>query len=91
MVETKYDGKTYRLRAGTPMPTASMGRFVLHTFMGEENDIEIFACTTELPASTEFRGQGGSLISANYTRLNVVGGNYFSGKKVYSPEYVEER
>lgn len=90
MQEVIYRGQVYRLRAGSPMPTAQYGRFVLHTFMAEVNDIDIVACTESLPGSEEFRGQGGNLMSANFSRLNVKGGTIFSGKKIYSPTYVDE-
>jgi len=90
MAETSVTGQQYRLRAGTPMPTATPGRFVYHTFMAEVSTVEFLSCTENLPASSEFRGQGGDLMSANFTRLNVKGGNLFSGKKVYKPSYVDE-
>lgn len=90
MPEIKYDGQTYRLRAATPMPVRDAGRFVLQTFGAEVSDIEMFSCIEDLPASDEFRGQGGDLISASFSRLNVAGGRYFQGKKTYSPSYVDE-
>lgn len=90
MNEVKFEGKEYRLRAGSPMPVRGTGNFVLHTFMAEVNDVDIIACTESLPASSDFRGQGGNLMSANFTRLNIAGGTIFSGKKVYAPEYVDE-
>lgn len=90
MPELVYRSQTYRLRAGTPMPIATTGNFVLHTFMAEVSDVDIYACTETLPASSQFRGQGGNLMSANFSRLNVKGGNIFSGKAVYSPSYVDE-
>jgi len=90
MPEVSFIGQQYRLRAASPMPTMQAGRFVLHTFMAELSDVEFIACTEVLPASSDFRGQGGSLVSASYSRLNVKGGNVFSGKKVYSPSYVDE-
>jgi len=89
MAEVVYRGRQYRLRAGTPMPISG-GGFVLHTFMAEVNDIDLFACTSTLPGSEQFRGQGGNMMSASFTRLNVKGGDVFSGKIVYSPEYVDE-
>lgn len=94
--EVSYTGQQYKLRAGSAMPINrgvtddGGGDFVLHTFMAELNDIEVIICTTELPGSEQFRGQGGDLISASFTRLNVVGGEVFSGKKIYAPEYVDE-
>jgi len=90
MAEVKYEGKTYRLRAGTPMPVETPGRFVLQTFMAECSDIEMYSCIEDLPASDEFRGQGGSLMSANFSRLNIAGGQQFQGKKVYNPSYIDE-
>jgi hypothetical protein len=90
MPELVYRGQTYRLRAGSPMPAGAAGDFVLHTFMAEISDVDIFACTENLPASSQFRGQGGNLMSASFSRLNVKGGRIFSGKQVYSPEFVDE-
>lgn len=94
MPEYKTDTHTYRLRCGSPMPTMQPGEFVLHTFMAEKGYIEVFACTDTLPASSDFRGQSvdptGSLISANFSRLNIKGGNLFQGKKVYNPEFIQE-
>lgn len=93
MDETSYKGQQFRLRAGTPMPIGGeVGVFVYHTFMAEKSAIEVITCTEDLPASSEFRGQGGreGLISASYSRLNTKGGNLFSGRKLYSPEFVDE-
>ena len=90
MPERSFRAQQYRLRAGTPMPVRGNGSFVLHTFMAEVSDIDIIACTEVLPASSDFRGQGGNLMSANFSRLNVKGGTVFSGKKVYAPTYVDE-
>jgi hypothetical protein len=90
MPELVYRGQIYRLRAGNPMPVSSSGEFVLHTFMAEVSDIDIIACTETLPASTEFRGQGGDLMSASFSRLNVRGGAVFSGKRVFAPNFVDE-
>ncbi len=89
MSEIVYRGSQYRLRAGTPMPVGG-GGFVLHTFMAEVNDVDVYACTSSLPGSEQFRGQGGNLISATFSRLNVKGGGLFSGKVVYAPRYVDE-
>jgi hypothetical protein len=67
------------------------GGFVLHTFMAEKNRVEVGICVSNLPSSNDFRGQGGDLISANYSRLkNEGGGRLFQGKKVYQPTYVDE-
>ena len=89
-MEVKYEGQTYRLRAGTPMYTAERGRFVLQTFMAEVSDVDMYSCTENLPASDDFRGQGGDLMSASFSRLNIAGGQYFQGKKVYKPCYADE-
>ena len=89
MPELTYEGEIYRLRAGAPMPVGG-GDFVLHTFMAEKSRVIIYACTSNLPASSEFRGQGGNLVSANFSRLNIAGGTVFAGKTVESPEYVDE-
>jgi len=90
MPETTYRGKIYRLRAGNPMPTQAGGRFVLHTFMAEVNDVDIIACTESLPGSEQFRGQGGNILSASFSRLGAKGGTVFSGRIVYGPEYIDE-
>lgn len=90
MPELTYTGQVYRLRAGSPMPTSEIGKFKLHTFMAEKSNVDMIICTELLPASSEFRGQGGTLMSASFTRLNTKGGATFSGKKVYAPEYVDE-
>ena len=82
-------GQQYKLRAGPPMPTSDAG-FVLHTFMAELSDVVTQTCTTSLPASTSFRGQGGSYISANFSRLNVKGGQHFQGRIVTDLNYVDE-
>jgi len=84
-----FEGEQYRLRAGSPMPTMR-GGFVIHTFMAEVNKIYSFLCTESLPGSEQFRGQGGSYISANFSRLNITGGNTFQGKVVDKPKYIEE-
>lgn len=88
MAEISYTGRQYRLRAGMPMPIN--GGFLLHTFMAEVNDVVMFACTTSLPGSEQFRGQGGNMMSASFSRLGSRGGDVFSGKIVYAPTYVEE-
>ena len=85
-----YEGVQYRLRAGTPMPIRGLGEFVLHTFMAETNRVITQECIEELPSSIEFRGQGGDLISASYSRLGTKDGKRFTGKLVYAPVYVEE-
>lgn len=85
----RYYGETYRLRAGAPMPVGG-SRFVLHTFMAEVSRIEILNCATSLPRSSDFRGQGGNYVSANFTRMSVRGGNHFNGKITHNPTFVDE-
>jgi len=80
----------YKLRAGAPMPTSSAGNFVLHTFMAVTNDVVIETCTSSLPSSSEFQGQGGNLSSASFSQLPIKGGNDFKGTTVNKDTYVEE-
>lgn len=88
-VNDYYDITTYRLRAGNPMPISIDGEFVLHTFGAEQRRTRVYPCTDRLPTSDQFRGQGGNLISANFTRLNIRGGNLFQGKEVTVVGYPE--
>lgn len=88
-IQDVYHSEQYRLRAGAPMP--ALGKFVLHTFKAELSDIDIYACTDELPGSDEFRGQGGSYMSASFSRLPHIGGGLFQGKIVHAPDYIDER
>lgn len=86
----EYTTYTYRLRCGAPMSITG-GTFVLHTFMAEKTQIDMELCATSLPSSSDFRGQGGTLMSANFSRMkNEPGGRFFQGQKVHIPEYVEE-
>ena len=90
---TEYDIKQYRLRASSPMPIAEGsygGDFVLHTFMAEVSYVDIYECTENLPGSEQFRGQGGGLMSANFSRLGDRSGNVFQGRTVHSPTYIDE-
>jgi len=90
---TEYDIKQYRLRASSPMPVAEgsyAGDFVIHTFMAEVSYIDIYECTENLPGSAQFRGQGGELMSANFSRLGDRSGNVFQGRVVHSPTYIDE-
>lgn len=90
MAEESYDGQIYRLRASSPMPVAFGGAtFVLHTFGAEVNDLTIYECTRNLPGSEEFRGQGGNLVSASFSRIGDIDG-HFQGRIVYAPDYIEE-
>lgn len=89
MSDVMSTGRIYRLRAGSPMPIAG-GNFVVHTFMAEESKVDVYMCTTSLPSSNEFRGQGGNLVSASFSRLETRDGDTFSGKVVHNPVFVEE-
>lgn len=86
---TKFEGQQYRLRAGAPMPIRG-GGFVLHTFMAELSDVDVYLCTESLPGSDQFRGQSGSYISASFSRLNIKGGNTFQGKIIKNLQYITE-
>jgi hypothetical protein len=88
--DVKIDGRTYRLRAGSPMPVGG-SNFILQTFMGEEAKVTNYLYTETLPGSEEFRGQGGNKVSASFTRLLNTTGDSYSGKEQFNPEYVEER
>jgi len=82
--EIYYDIDTYRLRCGSPMPIMRSGSFVVHTFGVEYLIDRVYMCTSRLPASSEFRGRGGNLLSANFTRLNVKE-EVYQGKTVIDP------
>jgi len=84
-----YRGEQYKLRAGAPMPIGS-GRLVLHTFGAERYKVDFFDATDNLVGSNEFRGQGGDLVAANYSRLPDKSGRLFQGKIVYNPSFVDE-
>lgn len=86
----EYNSYQYRLRAGSPMPTSELGKFVLHSFMAEEQDIIMDTCDSTIVKSNEFRGQGGTLTSANYSRLPLSEERY-SGKITSSELYTEEK
>lgn len=88
--DVKYSSYQYRLRAATPMPVQGNGNFVVHTFMAEKYEIDVYLYTRNLVGSSQFRGQGGNLMSASYNRLSDLTGEAFSGKVVYEPEIVEE-
>jgi hypothetical protein len=89
MTDIKIDSTLYKLRAGSPMPIGT-GTFVTHTFMAELSVVDIYLYTNSLPSSGAFRGRGGDLVSANYTKLVDKNQESFSGKKVHSPSYVSE-
>jgi hypothetical protein len=86
---TTYDGKTYRLRAASPMPISKSGDFVLHSFMGEQQVSIINPCDDSIVSSSEFQGQGGSLVSASYTRLPYTP-ERFNSSIAGGVKYVEE-
>lgn len=86
----EYIGYQYRLRAGSPMPTSNRGRFVLHSFMAERQQIDIETCEDRLVASTAFRGQGGNLTAAQFSRLPLSEERYNS-KLTNTELYIEEK
>ena len=92
MADTVYEGQQYKLRAGPIMDIGNQGagNFVIHTFMAEVTRVQSYTYTTLLPASTDFRGQGGSLVSASFSRIEDASGEVFSGQKIYNSEYIEE-
>jgi len=83
-------GKTYTLRAGAPMPIGG-SNFVLQTFMGEESVVTTYLYTNDLPDSSDFRGQGGNLVSGSFNRLQDKGGDSYNGRVVTNPVFVNER
>ena len=87
-----YAGERYTLRAGAPMSVGSpgTGTFVVHTFMAEHYDVDLYTYIEDLPKSNQFRGQGGGFYSAQFNRLNVVCGDSFGGEIVNNPTYVDE-
>lgn len=87
-----YKGKHYRLRAGSPMPTSIPGQFVFHTFMATTQNSVIDTCTTVIPKSYQFSGQGGNYITASFSRLPVstVGAELFKGKTTDKNIYGDE-
>jgi len=82
-------GIQYKLRAGSPMPTATLGNFVLHSFMASISEVRVDNCIASLPSSSDFRGQGGSYMSASYSRLPL-SEERFKGKINDSGAYVDE-
>lgn len=90
MADVVITGKTYKLRAGAPMPIGGSS-FILQTFMGEESDVTTYLYTESLPGSEDFRGQGGDLISGSFTRLLDISSDAFTGNIVHNPDFVEER
>lgn len=93
MAEESYITQTYRLRASSPMPVALgnfAGNFVLHTFGAEVSDVENYDCTENLPPSSDFRGQGGNLISASFSRIGERNGTHYQGRKTFVPDYIDE-
>jgi len=90
--DVTYDGKSYKLRAGSPMSKGQQGAgdFFVHTFMAEENEFTVYAYTETLPESNQFRGQGGNFMSAQFSRLSAKGGESFSGKVNHQPNFIEE-
>lgn len=79
-----YDIDTYRLRSGSPMPVIGGGSFVVHTFGVEYLINRVYLCTTLLPKSSDFKGQGGNLVSASFSRINAKE-EYYQGREVIDP------
>ena len=86
-----YSSYSYRLRAGSPMPTSDSGNFVLHSFMAEGQDLSNDTCANSLLNSGSFRGQGGAFVSANYTRIVSSGKKVYRSSEVESRVYIEEK
>lgn len=92
MAEEFYTTLVYRLRASSPMPVAeSVGGydFVLHTFGAEQSEVTIYECTRALPRSGRFRGQGGDLVRASFSRIGDREG-HFQGRTEQTPDYIDE-
>lgn len=66
------------------------GGFVMHTFLAEKSQIDVYSYTDSIVGSDAFRGQGGSYVSASYSRLLDQSGEVYQGKVVHSPTYVSE-
>ena len=87
---TVYTGYFYRLRAGSPMPIATPGSFVLHSFMAEYHIQDTDTCATTILPSSAFRGQGGGYSAANYSRIVAAGEAIYSSSESVNFKYVEE-
>lgn len=85
-------GLQYKLRAGGPSSRGNQGAgdFYVHTFMAEQIPVDIYLCTDTLPASTDFRGQGGDYVGGQFSRLGDRSGQLFGGSVTYESEYIEE-
>jgi hypothetical protein len=90
MAELTAKGKLYKLRAGSPMPTSTEGKFILQTFGSEHNNITQYIITNELPSSDDLRGAGGPYISAKFNRLPGTGGVNYTGQVVFNPTFEDE-
>ncbi len=89
VTEITTTGKLYKLRAGSPIPTVN-GDFILQTFMSEQNEIDQYIITDQLPSSNDLRGMGGNYASAKFNRLPGAGGDNFTGQSVHNPEFKDE-
>jgi len=83
-MEDSYEIGIYRLRCASPMPIYGQGRFVLHTFGVEYLINKVYQCTSSLPSSSQFRGQGGDLMSGSFARLSA-NEEIYQGKVVVDP------
>jgi len=82
MAGSSFTSNMYRLRCASPMPAG--GGLVLHTFGTEVLILTTYMCTPTIPSSNEFRGQGGSLMSASFSRLNV-SQELYQGRTIRDP------
>ena len=100
MAELIYEGggQQYTLRASGPMPiygrSAGAGSlpkaYVIHSFGADLSEIDIYECTQDLLASTDFNGQGGNLQSASFSSVGDREGKVFQGRAVHYPDFVSE-
>ncbi len=87
-------GEQYRLRAGSPMPVrgsspTNTGDFRLHSFMAARQTVQIQSCIEDIKKSKDFQGQGGSFVSASYSRIPITEERY-KGKESSSERIVQE-
>ena len=94
-INVSYTGQQYVLRASSPMPVYGEGSggiptYVLHSFGADISEVDIYECTTKLPASRQFQGQGGNLFSASFSRIDDSSGDIFTGRAVHAPDFNDE-
>ena len=97
MAEFIYTGNLqYTLRASGPMPVYAGGSniptdYVLHSFGADLSNFDIYECTEDLLSSSEFNGQGGSLLSASFSSVGDRDGKVFQGRATYYPSFINEQ